>query len=79
MQENVRPVMAPRSRPSLQHVFIPPKISEYFDLKLLYVWKNGFHFYQKFFDYEHDTYLYNHRKIKDKIYILSSIDNHDNM
>jgi len=33
MQENVRPVMAPRSRPSLQHVFIPPKIREYFDLK----------------------------------------------
>lgn len=34
MQENVRPVMAPRSRPSLQHVFIPPKIREYFDLKV---------------------------------------------
>ncbi len=34
MQENIRPVMAPRSRPSLQHVFIPPKIREYFDLKV---------------------------------------------
>jgi antitoxin component of MazEF toxin-antitoxin module len=34
MQENVRPVMAPRSRPSLQHVFIPPKIRDYFDLKV---------------------------------------------
>ncbi len=34
MQENARPVMAPRSRPSLQHVFIPPKIREYFDLKV---------------------------------------------
>ncbi|MCZ7382866.1 MAG: hypothetical protein O8C64_15010 [Candidatus Methanoperedens sp.] len=34
MQENVRPVMAPRSRPSLQYVFIPPKIKDYFDLKV---------------------------------------------
>jgi len=30
----VRPIMAPRSRPSLQHVFIPPKIRAYFDLKV---------------------------------------------
>jgi antitoxin component of MazEF toxin-antitoxin module len=34
MQENFRPVMVPRSRPSLQHVFIPPKIRDYFDLKV---------------------------------------------
>lgn len=34
MQENVRAVMEPRSKPSLQHVFIPPKIREYFDLKV---------------------------------------------
>ena len=34
MEENVRPIMAPRSRPSLQHVFIPPKIRAYFDLKV---------------------------------------------
>ncbi|MFZ3168599.1 MAG: hypothetical protein WA130_13365 [Candidatus Methanoperedens sp.] len=34
MQGNVRPVMAPRSRPSLQHLFIPPKIREYFDLNM---------------------------------------------
>jgi len=33
MEENVRPIMAPRSRPALQHVFIPPKIRAYFDLK----------------------------------------------
>ena len=31
MEENVRPIMAPISRPSLQHVFIPPKIRAYFD------------------------------------------------
>ncbi len=30
MQENVRPVMVPRSRPSLQHVFISPKIKDNF-------------------------------------------------
>jgi hypothetical protein len=34
MEENVRPIMAPRSRPSPQHVFIPPKIRAYFDLKV---------------------------------------------
>jgi bifunctional DNA-binding transcriptional regulator/antitoxin component of YhaV-PrlF toxin-antitoxin module len=34
MEENVRPIMAPRSRPSLQHVLIPPKIRAYFDLKV---------------------------------------------
>jgi len=34
MEENVRPIMAPRSRASLQHVFIPPKIRAYFDLKV---------------------------------------------
>ena len=34
MEENVRPIMAPKSRPSLQHVFIPPKITAYFDLKV---------------------------------------------
>ncbi|MCL7414897.1 MAG: AbrB/MazE/SpoVT family DNA-binding domain-containing protein [ANME-2 cluster archaeon] len=34
MEENVRPIMAPRSRPSLQHVFIPPKIRAYFNLKV---------------------------------------------
>jgi hypothetical protein len=34
MQENVKPVMARRSRPSLQHVFIPSKIRDYFDLKV---------------------------------------------
>ena len=34
MEENVRPILAPRSRPSLQHVFIPPKIRAYFDIKV---------------------------------------------
>ena len=34
MEENVRPMMAPRSRPSLQHVFIPLKIRAYFGLKV---------------------------------------------
>lgn len=34
MQEYVRPVMAPGSSHSLQHVFIPPRIRDYFDLKV---------------------------------------------
>ncbi len=34
MMENVRPVKAPRSKPSLQHVSIPPMIDDYFDLKV---------------------------------------------
>ena len=34
MEKNVRPIMAPRSRPSLQHVFIPLRIRAYFDLKV---------------------------------------------
>jgi hypothetical protein len=34
MEENLRPIMAPRFRPSLQHMFIPPKIRAYFDLKV---------------------------------------------
>ena len=34
MAKNVRPIMAPRCRPSLQHVFIPLRIRAYFDLKV---------------------------------------------
>jgi len=43
------------------------------------VGKNGFHFYQKFFNNEYNYYFYDHRKIKDKIYIQSTIDKRDNM
>jgi len=35
MKKNVKPVIAPRSRPSLQHVFILPKIRDHFDLKVV--------------------------------------------